>query len=81
MFKRYKPPTVPLAFYEQQLQAWSDERAALLNRIQHPSVFQPQVIRHEPPAPVPADGPTDDELWARVGTSDGTPPAEEPEEN
>ena len=39
LFRR--EPTIPLAFYEAQVELWSAERAALIARIQHPTVYQP----------------------------------------
>ena len=75
MFKR--EPTVPLGFYEEQLEIWNLERASLLNRIQHPAVFQP-TKRQEPTRAPEVD---EDEVrhaaeLALVGTVDDSPPAE-----
>ena len=39
LFRR--EPSIPLAFYEAQVELWSAERAALIARIQHPTVYQP----------------------------------------
>jgi hypothetical protein len=52
MFK--KEPTIPLAFYEEQVQLWSLERAELLNRIQHPTIYSPAdtVVRSADHAPI-----------------------------
>ena len=53
MFK--KTPAIPLAFYEAQVELWSAERAQLLNRLQHPTVYQPEA---------PAAPSSDARVWA-----------------
>lgn len=47
----FRQKSIPIALYEIERDRWHQERSELLNRIQHPHVFQPTGPRTEQPAP------------------------------
>lgn len=49
------------------LAAWRDERTELMNRVQHPQVFQPRQSDVRAPVQTPSDEPSDLADLARVG--------------
>lgn len=50
------------------LHEWRDERTELMNRVQHPQVFQPRPSDVRPQVHPPQDEPSDLADLARVGT-------------
>lgn len=50
------------------LREWRDERTELMNRVQHPQVFQPRPSDVRPQVQTPQDEPSDLADLARVGT-------------